>query len=260
MLCQEIIELLEEHSPPEYALSMDNVGLLAGRRQKEVGKLLIALDPTDSVIEQAKRQNADMLLTHHPLIFSPRKSVTEDDIVGRRLVKLIQSDISYYAMHTNFDVRGMAELSAKKLELKNVCVLEETEHGEQGPEGIGRCGTLKEAMTLRELAEFVKKSHGIDYVRVCGDLEDAVTRVAISGGSGKSMVAPALKAGVQVLISGDLDHHTVLDAKAEGLHMIDAGHYGTEKMFVPYMKQYLHERTEGLEIMEAVEQDPYTII
>lgn len=261
MLCQDVIEILEQHSPVCYAEGWDNVGLLAGRRNKEVKKVLVALDATDAVIKQAVEMNIDMLITHHPLIFSARKSVTEDDIVGRRLVKLLGNDISYYAMHTNFDVKGMAQLSAEKLKLQEVSVLEQTSIDDMGnADGIGRYGRLPQIMQLKELAEYVKECFELDYVTVCGDPMQEVELAAVSGGSGKSLVPYAIEAGVQALITGDMDYHTVIDARAEGLSIIDAGHYGTEKMFVSYMSQYMKEKCSGIEIVEAIGENPFYII
>lgn len=261
MLCQNIIDILEQHSPIRFAEGWDNVGLLAGRRDKVIKKILVALDADDGVVEQAVNMRADMLVTHHPLIFSARKSVTEDDIIGRRLVKLLRNDISYYAMHTNFDVKGMADLSAQKLGLSNVCVLEQTVVDEQGNvDGIGRYGKLPKQMNLKELAEYVKQSYDLEYVKVCGDLSQEITTAAISTGSGKSMVVPAIQADVQVLITGDMDYHTVIDAMADGLCIIDAGHYGTEKMFVSYMGNYLKEKCSNIEVVEAIEKNPFYIV
>lgn len=261
MKCQKIIKILEEHSPVKYAQDWDNVGLLAGRRDKDVCRIMVALDATDNVVEQAVSKEVDLLLTHHPLIFSPKKSVTADDSIGRRLLKLLRNDIAYYAMHTNFDVAGMAQLSAEKLDLSEISVLEQTMLNELGePEGIGRCGKLPRQMTLKELAEFVKERYGLTYVRVCGEETALLERAAISTGSGGSMIAPAISAGVQVLISGDIDYHEALDAVADGICIIDAGHFGTEKMFVSYMGQYLKEHCPKTEVLEAEETDIFSIL
>ena len=106
MICSDIIQKIEERYPTRYALEWDNVGLLAGRMDKEIKKIYIALDATDEVIDEAVTWGADMLLTHHPMIFKPVKRVTDQDFIGRRLMKMIQNDLSYYAMHTNYDVNG----------------------------------------------------------------------------------------------------------------------------------------------------------
>ena len=112
MKCREIIEILETLAPKSCACDWDNPGLLAGRIDKDVKKILLTLDADDAAVERAKEIGADMLLSHHPLIFKPVKHVSDEDFIGRRLVSLIQSDVSYYAMHTNFDILGMADLSA----------------------------------------------------------------------------------------------------------------------------------------------------
>ena len=117
MKCSEIMEHLEQLSPPSFAEEWDNVGLLVGRRNKGVQRIYIALDATDEVVEDAVRCGADMLLTHHPLIFRAMKRISDEDFIGKRIIKLIQSDISYYAMHTNFDVMRMADAAADELKL-----------------------------------------------------------------------------------------------------------------------------------------------
>ena len=118
MLCREVTDIIEQRFPKEYALDWDNVGLLAGRDDKEVRCIYIALDASDEVIHAAARQGADMLVTHHPLIFSGMKRITNQDFIGRRILGLIRRDISYYAMHTNYDVLGMAALSGSMIGLK----------------------------------------------------------------------------------------------------------------------------------------------
>ena len=113
MKCSEICCAIEREYSPEYACEWDNVGLLAGRRDKEVKRILLALDATDETVQTAVEQEADMLITHHPMLFSAIKRVTDEDMNGRRLLALIRHDISYYAMHTNYDTRGMADLAAR---------------------------------------------------------------------------------------------------------------------------------------------------
>lgn len=165
MLCQEIIETLEARYPGSCAMDWDNVGLLVGRRKKEVHRIYVAVDATDEVIEEAIEAQADMLVTHHPMIFSGMKQITGDDFIGRRVLRLIQNDIAYYAMHTNYDVMGMAELAGKVLELSEPEVLEVTGsmHSESGevPVGIGRVADLAQPMDLKSCAEMVKKAFGL---------------------------------------------------------------------------------------------------
>lgn len=260
MECKKVIELLEKQSPKSYACDWDNVGLLVGREDKEIQKIYIALDATDEAIEEAIANGADMLLTHHPMIFKGMKRVTQEDFIGRRIIRLIQNDISYYAMHTNFDVMGMADLAADYLGISDTRVLEITSVSETGEEGIGRYGSLKKEMTVRECCEEVKQAFSLENVKVFGNLERKVKTAAISPGSGRSVISNALQAGVDVLITGDIDHHEGIDAVAQKLTVIDAGHYGVEHIFIPYMEQYLKREAKELEIAVQPLTFPFQII
>lgn len=174
MLCSEIITQIEKTYPKEAALGFDNVGLLAGRGEKDVKRILLALDATDEVVEKAVQVKADLLITHHPLIFSAMKSVTDQDFIGRRVLKLIQNDISYYAMHTNYDVLGMADLVANTLGLQETEVLDVTWEKDGHPEGIGRIGRVPRRMTLEECCRYVKEQLHLEHVKVFGDPEKEI--------------------------------------------------------------------------------------
>ena len=228
MLCREVTDIIEQRFPKEYALDWDNVGLLAGRDDKEVRCIYIALDASDEVIHTAAQQGADMLVTHHPLIFSGMKRITNQDFIGRRILGLIRRDISYYAMHTNYDVLGMAALSGSMIGLKQPEALEVTCEAQ---EGIGRIGQLEKAVSLRQCCEDVK-----------------------------SMIGAALKAQADVLITGDIGHHEGIDAAAQGMAVIDAGHYGLEHIFVEDMKDYLGKKLEGVQIITAPVCHPFVNI
>lgn len=257
MRCSEILEKLEQIAPTKYAEEWDNVGFLAGRREKMVQTVFIALDATDEVIEEAIEVGADMILTHHPLIFKPLTRVNDDDFIGRRLVRLLQNDICYYAMHTNFDVVAMAQAAADEMGLTGTKVLSVTFDGENGTEGIGRYGKAERIMSLSECAAYVKEVFHLKYVNVYGDLETPVETVAICPGSGKSTMEDAVRTGVDVLITGDVDHHMGIDLAAQGVCVIDAGHYGLEKIFAPYMKDFLKKEIPSVQIQMAEEKNPF---
>ena len=155
MLCRDIMKVIEATYPKHAALEWDNVGLLVGRTEKEVKKIYVALDATDEVIEQAVAANADMLITHHPLLFSPLIKITDEHFIGSRVVKLLQHDISYYAMHTNYDVCGMADISAAILGLDGAETLEVTD--KESMEGIGKVGDFSGPMSLQSCGEFIKE-------------------------------------------------------------------------------------------------------
>lgn len=246
MRCSEIIDRFERLAPPEYACEWDNPGLLAGRLEKDVKKVLVALDATDEVVQQAVGEQVDLLLTHHPLIFKPLKKVNDQDFISRRIVKLIQADISYYAMHTNFDIAPgcMADLAADLLGMKAEAPLEITGEADGTEIGIGKAGTLPKPCTLPELGRLVKERFGLPFVTIYGleQFKNPISRIAVSPGSGGSMIAHGLTAGAQVLITGDIGHHEGIDAVARGMAVIDAGHYGLEHIFMGFMEKYISEQ------------------
>ena len=260
MRCSEIIGILEQYSPRSYAESWDNVGLLVGRREKEVSSVMITLDATKEVIEEAIRLEADMIVSHHPMIFSALKQVTDDDFLGERIVRLLRYDISVYAMHTNFDVMGMADAAADDLQLSKRSVLQVTFEEDGVTEGIGRTGTLSHAMKLSECASFVKSVFDIPDVRVYGDLTKEINTVAVCPGAGGSMIEEALSQKCDVLITGDINYHTGIDAVAQGLCIIDAGHYGIEKLFIPYMRDFIKREIPSIKIYTAEIKEPFVTL
>lgn len=259
MNLKDVIAILEEQSPKSLACDWDNVGLLAGRTDKEIQKIYIALDASDEAVEAAAEAGADLLLTHHPLIFKGMKRIVSEDFIGRRLIKLIQNDIAYYAMHTNFDVKGMADLSAAMLGLEKTEVLDVTAVLEGKEEGIGRVGWFMEPMTAEECAGFVKAVFSLKEIKVFGDPNRVLSRAAISPGSGKSEIDRAIAQKADVLITGDIDHHDGIDGAARGLCIMDAGHYGLEHIFIRYMKEYLEKHCTGVEVIAQGIAFPYWI-
>lgn len=270
MKCDEIIKKLESLSPASFAEEWDNVGLLAGRRDKEVSTVYIALDATDEVIKEAVRLGADLLLTHHPLIFKKMGRITTEDFIGRRLVELLRNDISYYAMHTNFDVMGMAEAAADYLELQDRQVLNVTyekvldkkvlDAETPSREGFGRVGRLGKSMTVAEFAAFVKLRFDVPNVRVYGSLEDIVELAAVMPGSGGSFICDVINAGAKVMITGDIGHHEGIDAVAQSLTIIDAGHYGIEKLFIAYMEKFIKREMPELTVCVAEIKEPFVVV
>jgi dinuclear metal center YbgI/SA1388 family protein len=222
------------------------------------------LDATDAVIEDACRLGCEFLLTHHPLLFHSIKQVTDDDFIGRRIVKMLENNMSYYAMHTNFDAApdGMADLAAVILRLHNSVPMEEMQADLETPWGIGKTGNLSEPMTLEELAEHVKRQFQLKQVQVypAVAMSEEVKRVAVCPGSGRSMFDAANATGAQVLITGDIGHHEGIDMAAQGISVIDGGHYGLEKIFIPVMADRIQTKFPELQVCMAPMQMPYRIL
>lgn len=260
MKLKEFTARLEELCPLRFSMSWDNSGLQTGRYGQDISVVCLAVDATTPVIRYAVEQGADILVTHHPLLFSGIKSIHDRDYVGRRVIELIRNDVACYAMHTNFDVMGMADAAADLLRLGSRSVLEVTFEDEVSREGIGRVGDLPEHMRLEEFAAFVKRAFRLEQVRVYGDPKDAVVTCALLPGSGKGEIDLALSAGADVMVTGDVDHHAGLDAVEKGIAVIDAGHYGVEKLFIPYMEDFLHREFPSLKILAAPEGEPCRLL
>ncbi len=260
MKLQNIMDILEREFPSRYAQSWDNVGLLVGDRTQEIKRVLISLDVSDAAVEHAVKEKADLILTHHPLIFRPLKTVTEQDFIARRIRALIKHDIAYYAMHTNFDIVKMADLNAKDLMLNHAQVLEECGSDEGGVFGFGRVGNLDRPVSLAEFADYIKKVAKLSHIRVYGDQNAMISRAAIASGAGKSAIADAIDKGAQVIVTGDVDYHTGIDAVAQNIAVIDAGHYGTEYCYIPYMAHRMKELFPDIEVLTEEIRQPFTIL
>lgn len=262
MKCKEICNVLELNIPLETACSWDNVGLLIGRDYVDVKKIYVALDATDSVIVDAISKGAEMIVAHHPMIFSPLKNITSNEFIGNRAINLIRNDISFYAMHTNYDVIRMADVVAVKLGLKNTQPLEYT--AIEDNQGLGKIGELPYPMTLSEIAYYIKDTFGLPGVNVFPAdqiVEDEkISQIAILPGSGKSAIETVIKAGIKVYITGDIGHHEGVDSASRGLSIIDAGHYGLEHVFVEDMKMVLSHLLPGVEIVGEEIKHPFYCI
>lgn len=256
MNSNSLIEAFEELAPPSFAEEWDNSGLLIGSRNKEINSVYIALDATDDVVKDAINKNVDLLLTHHPLIFKSLKNITEDEFIGRRIIKLIQNHIVYYAMHTNFDVAVMADLAADYLKLENQEILEKID----AIHGIGKVGNLPYEMEIHELCQYVKDAFSVETVKVFGDKDKSIKKVCIMPGSGKSYIKNTIHSQADVMITGDIDHHEGIDAVAQGLVIIDAGHYGIEHIFIDFMKQFIEDRFSGIKVYTEERNNPFQIM
>lgn len=260
MKVKELTGWLEEYFPAGAAEEWDNVGLLTGDDEKEVKHVFLALDLTEDILKEAIAAGADMILTHHPMIFSGIKKINNHSFTGRKILSLVQHGISYYAMHTNYDILGMADLSARYLELSDTRILTVTGEKDGEKIGLGRVGNLPGQMSLREYALLVKKNLKLQDVKVYGNLEQQVKSAAVCTGSGKSLMKDVLASGADVYVTGDIDHHTGIDAVAEGLCIIDAGHYGTEYIFMEDMRERLKKAFPELRFTCARVKSPYTIL
>lgn len=230
----EIINLMEQIAPPALAEDWDNVGLMLGRRDKEVKKILLALDMTKQSVDQSVQEKVDLIITHHPAIFKKLANMTDAVWQQDLLLTLAENGIAIYSAHTNFDIvnGGVNESLAQRLQLTDVTVLDDQS-------GLGLVGEVT-LTNLKDFASFVKQQLQADYV-VLGDAGKPVKKVAICGGAGADFIQQALAKGADTLVTGDVKYHSAQDAVFSGLNIIDAGHQPTE---LPAMKD-LKNRLEA---------------
>lgn len=223
MTVQDVYNAINAAADFSLALDFDNVGLLVGDPNDEVKTALVALDATDAVIDEAVMRGANLIVTHHPVIFEPMKHVTADTLAWR----LIRAGISVISAHTNLDAAhgGVNDGLAELLELQEVTML----GNPPGGVGIGRVGKLKRGMTPPEFAYYAKQMLGAQAVRYC-DGGRAIERVAVVGGSGGSELLTAAEQGCEALVTGDVKHNVMLEAVRRRITVIDAGHHLTENV------------------------------
>jgi dinuclear metal center YbgI/SA1388 family protein len=256
--CQTIITFVEEMAPKALALEGDNTGWQVGDPNSEVEAVLLAMDVDHAVVDEALEINAGLIVAHHPLIYKPFRSLRLDFPAGALLARLMRVGLNVYSAHTSLDVaeRGVNAVLAAKLGLAETRGLSE-EYG-----GLGRIGRLPEPVPLGEFAEQVKRVLGAPAVKVGGDPDRLVSKVALCGGSGGDLWPKAAFAGADVYITGDLKYHAARDILAAGMSFIDPGHYPSERIILEPLRDYLAERCRtigaGVRIdIVRTHQDPF---
>ena len=257
----EVYRQLNDWAPFETQMDFDNAGLLVGRGGRPVTRILTALDITRAVIGEAARLGCELIVSHHPVIFHPVKSVTDGDPVGEKLLLLAEAGIGAICAHTNLDAAqgGVNDCLARALGLNAVEQLHQDGVDEQGrPYGIGRVGLAHQSgMTAKEYAAYVKERLGAASVRFA-DGGKPVHRVAVGGGSCGSMFRDALEKGCDTFVTADVKYDQYLEARALGLTLMDAGHFATENVVAAPLAQFLKDRFPALEVsVSAVHREVY---
>jgi dinuclear metal center YbgI/SA1388 family protein len=224
MRARDIASAIEAFAPLSIQESWDNSGLIVGSPDQEVHGVLIGFDCTPALVDEAASCGADMIVTHHPLIFSGLKKVSPDDPTGLALIKAVQGGIAVYAAHTTADkvIGGVSGAMARRLGLKNIQVLDEEAEGI----GLGAVGDLAEPMESEDFIAYVKSCFGLQMVRCSRPLDTPVSRVAMCGGSGSSLIGKAMESGARAYICGDISYHHFFTPK--GFMVIDIGHFEGE--------------------------------
>jgi dinuclear metal center YbgI/SA1388 family protein len=240
-----ISEIIEEYAPLSLKESYDNVGLMVGCLENEVSSMLVCLDCSDAVIDEAIDKGCSLILTHHPLLFHSPKSITSDTNIGRKIIKLVKNDISVYSSHTNLDSTfgGLNDILMKLLGFSDYEVIEPS-HGLSldSKAGIGRVASLNSQMTFDELCTKVKEALHIENLRYCGSDEKKISKVAVINGSGKDYFEAVKGLGVDCIITGDTSYHFVYDCLDMNIAVIDAGHFETEWPCMKFVAEFIKNR------------------
>ena len=224
MKVKDITSLIESFAPLSVQEGWDNSGLCVGSPEDEVTSILLALDCTPELVDEAVACGADMIITHHPLIFSGLKKISPDDFVGSAVMKAIKAGISIYAAHTSADkvLQGVSGAMAERLGLTDVEILDEDGEGT----GLGVVGNLPQALTADEAVRLVKERFNLKAMRTSRPVEGKIERVAMCGGSGGSLISKARKSGARLYISGDISYHNFF--AGDDFMIMDIGHYESE--------------------------------
>ncbi len=238
----DILKFMETLAPKAMKMDWDNVGLNCGSMTAPVEKIMVCLDPFEHVCQEAVEKQADLLVTHHPLIFRPWPMVTDDAAITRGLMNLVRHNISHICAHTNLDRApgGVNDILAHTLGLENVQVINPCGTDEQGrPWGLLRMGTVPQ-QSLEQFLSHVKAVLGCEGLRYCNGGQPVHT-VGVGGGGCADGLYDAITAGCDTYITSDLHYNDFWDAQEQGLNLIDAGHFATENPVCAVLAQKIRE-------------------
>lgn len=255
MNVRELYAFFNEKIPPSLSCEWDNDGLMCcPEPEREVRRVLVALDMTAAVVQRAVDGNYDAVISHHPLIFSPLRAVETGDPVARKVIHLLRAGITAMSFHTRLDAvkGGVNDVLASRLGLIGM-----EPFGEQGEE-IGRIGTLPQPMAAPDFAALVKAELGADSV-VFSDAGKPVQRVAVLGGSGSDDVKAAVRAGADSYLSGELKHNWLTEAPERGINLFAAGHFHTEHPICERLREWVLEADSHITV-EVVNSNPTKVI
>ncbi len=228
MTVREITDVIEQFAPLDSQEKWDNCGLCTGSLSSHVSGVLIGFDCTEALVDEAISCGANLIITHHPLIFNPLKRISPEDSLGRTLIKALSFGISIYAAHTTADkaVGGVSYAMASRLGLEDVEILDPETPGC----GLGVVGNLPGQFSYEQIISYVKERFGLKLIRCSRDPQVPISRVAMCGGAGSSLLGKAIQAQAQLFITGDVSYHNFF--APDGFMVMDIGHYESEKDIV----------------------------
>ncbi|MBR4850995.1 MAG: Nif3-like dinuclear metal center hexameric protein [Tidjanibacter sp.] len=250
MKVKDIVAMLEAEVPLAWQESYDNAGLAVGSPEAEVEKVLLALDITEEVVDEAISEGAQMVVSHHPIIFRPIKRLADENRQQRTIAKAIRHGVALYAAHTNLDSAPMKGISHHLAGLLGVQVDGVLEPGVDEGIGIGVVGNLSQAVPTEEFLGHIKDVLGVEALRHSTVRVESVQRVAICSGSGGSLVEVAEKSGADVYISADFKYHDFVDA--DRMVLVDVGHFESEICAIEILFDILSKKITTFALRKSV--------
>jgi dinuclear metal center YbgI/SA1388 family protein len=248
MKVREITAVIERFALLSIQESWDNSGLIIGSPEQEVHGVILGFDCTAALVEEAVECGADMIVTHHPLIFNGLKKISPEDPVGLAVLRAAASGVAVYAAHTSADkvIGGVSGAMARRLGLSGIKVLDEESEGI----GLGAVGTLPQPMECHEFIEYVKSCFGLKTVRCSHPVDVPVSRVAMCGGAGGSLIGKAAAEGAQAYLCGDVSYHHFFTTK--DFMVIDIGHFEGEVEIVEILFSLLRKNFPNFAVRTSV--------
>ncbi|MCA9059062.1 MAG: Nif3-like dinuclear metal center hexameric protein [Planctomycetaceae bacterium] len=258
MVCVgEICDYLNELAPRDLSEEWDNVGLLVGRTSCAVQRIMTCLTLTPDVADEAIEAKVQLVVTHHPVMFRRIQKISDETVEGKMLLRLIEAGIAVYSPHTGFDSArtGINQQLAESLGLTGIQPLRV--NPVDSLVGAGRCGTLSESISLKELLELVRSRTGASYLEFVGSSRGQCRRIAVGCGSAAEFLRDAIALGCDTFITGEARFHSALEARSAGVTLILTGHYASERPAMEWLATELQRRFPPIEsIASQIESDP----
>ncbi len=265
----DVIELINTLAPFDLAEEWDNCGLQAGHMSWPVRKVLVSLDVTVAVMAEAKKAGADLVLSHHPLMIKPVNCIDFSTMTGEAIAISSNDKISVVSAHTNLDkaVNGLNDFFADFIgvrETSPLCAAGSPDGEDRRAGGLGRTGQLADPVRLNHFAAEIKQKLAADHIRMIGDAQHRVRKVAVCTGSGGALIPEFIASGADVFVTGDIKYHEAREIEASGRALIDVGHFASERIAVDFLSETLEAAAShkgfGIEfIKHKKERDPFKI-
>ncbi len=248
MKVNDIFSAIDADFPFSLAFDGDNVGLIVGDKDAEVKKILLTCDVDEAVVDEAVSCGANLIVSHHPLMFFKTNRITEDTPEQKTLRKLVKNDVNLISAHTNLDAAngGLNDYMASLLGIENTVVIQPEDENC----GYGRMGDIA-PVTLKELTDKVISTFSADGVRYCGDLGKIVSKAGVNTGGGAGALYDAVNMGCDVFITGDIKYNGYRDAIERGMCVIDIMHYDSEHIVMDFFETYFAKKQIGVETIKS---------